>query len=232
MAPGARAQSRRAGPGRRVWDGVVPGIGLAAWRQCAGMQPAEQAAGPGGDARVGQVDWHAVNPPVEPQPATPGIGGQPGDETPARAGNAGRQPDAGRFQVRGQLRLAARRCLVGFPEQLLDRETISAQVKAPDPSHRTARHRADRSARHLRKPEGSADPADCRRASADHTPSQPAHTPKPPALPALCQVSPSLGWRPVEGPVAIPAGLDGMAARTRTGISPHHGEQRMVGKGG
>ena len=104
-------------PGRRVGDGVVPGIGLAAWRQCAGMQPAEQAADPGGDAGVCQVDRHAVNPPVQPQPAAAGIGGQPGDETPARAGHAGSQPDARRFQVRGQLRLAARRFLAGFPEQ-------------------------------------------------------------------------------------------------------------------
>ena len=162
-------------PGRRVWDGVVPGIGLAARRQCAGMQPA--ASGwPGGDACVGQVHRHSVNPPVEPQPAAAGIGGQPGDETPTRAGHAGRQPDASRFQVRGQLRLVARRFLVGVPEQLLDREAIRAQVKAPDLSHRTARYRDDRGVRYLRKPEGGADPpAVALPASITRSANQPTH---------------------------------------------------------
>ena len=168
-------------PDRRVWDGVVPGIGLAAGRQCAGVQPAQQAADAGGDARVGQVDRHAVNPPVEPQPAAAGIAGQPGDERPARPGHAGRQPDTGRFQVRGHLRLLASRFLTGLPEQLLDREAIRTQVKAPDLSHRTPTHRDDRGARYVREPEGSADPADCRPVSADHTLSQPAHTRPPPA---------------------------------------------------
>jgi hypothetical protein len=155
--------------------GVIPGIGLAARRQCAGMQPAEQAAVLGGDACVGQVHRHAVNPPVEPQPAAAGIGGQPGDEIPTRAGHAGRQPDACRLQVRGQLGLVARRFLVGVEEQLLDREAIRAQVKAPDLSHRTARYRDDRGIRCFRKSEGSADPADRPPASVDHTLSQPAH---------------------------------------------------------
>lgn len=167
-------------PGRRVRDGVVPGIGLAARRQCAGMQPAWQAADPGGDACTGRVRRHAVNPPVEPQPAA-GFGGQPGDETPTRAGHAGRQPDAGRFQVRGQLRIVARRFLAGVPAQLLGRETIRAQVKAPDLSHRTARYRDDRGVRYVRKPEGSADPAHRRAASVDHTLSQPARARLPPA---------------------------------------------------
>jgi hypothetical protein len=44
-----------------------------------------------------------------------GIGGQPGGETPARAGHADRPPDASHFRVPGQLYLAARRFLAGSP---------------------------------------------------------------------------------------------------------------------
>jgi hypothetical protein len=85
------------------------------------------------------------------------------------------------LQVRGQLGLAARRFLAGVPEQLLDREAIRAQVKAPALSHRTARYRDDRGVRYVRKPEGSADPADRHPASVDHTLSQPARPRLPPA---------------------------------------------------
>jgi hypothetical protein len=45
---------------------------------------------------------------------------------------------------RSTLRLAAHRFLAGLPEQLLDREAIRTQVKAPDPAHRPAGHRDDR----------------------------------------------------------------------------------------
>ena len=186
------------------------------------MQPAQQAADRGGDAGVAQVDRRAIDPPVEPQPAAAVIGGQPGDETPARAGHAGGQPDARRLHVRGHLRLAAGRFLAGFPEQLLDREAIRAQVKAPDPSHRTAGHRDDRSARYVRKPEDGADPADCRPASVDHTLSQPAHPRPPPeqirvfGLGRASRLRDAAGWRVAAVPAA--AGVSGLPAELVGGV--------------
>ena len=61
------------------------------------------------------------------------------------------------------------------------REAIRAQVKALDLPHRTARYRDDRGVRYFRKSEGSADPANRRAASVDHTLSQPTHVRRPPA---------------------------------------------------
>ena len=56
----------------------------------AGMQTSSQVADLGGQPRVGQVHGHAINPPVQPQPAaTATIAGQLLEESPAPAGQAG-----------------------------------------------------------------------------------------------------------------------------------------------
>ena len=54
------------------------------------MQTSSQVADLGGQPRVGQVHGHAINPPVQPQPAaTATIAGQLLEESPAPAGQAG-----------------------------------------------------------------------------------------------------------------------------------------------
>lgn len=66
------------------------------------MQAPSQIADLDGQPWIGQVHGHAINPPVQPKPATTMIGGQLMEESPTPAGQAARQPDTGRVQARGE----------------------------------------------------------------------------------------------------------------------------------
>jgi len=138
------------------------------------MQPPSQVADLDGQPWVGQVRGHAINPPVQPQPATTLIGGQLLEESPAAAGQAARQPDTGRLQVRGEGYFRAHRLFVRFPEQFFDGVAFRAQIQAPDSSHRTPRHRDERGSGFCRQPECAADELDALAAATDHAPRQPA----------------------------------------------------------
>jgi hypothetical protein len=102
-------------PGRRPRNCVIPGAGPARGRPGQSRQPSGQAADPDGQPRVGPVRRHAINPPVQPQPATTVTGGQLLEEPPAPAGQAARQPDTGTVQVRGEGYFRTYRLLVTFP---------------------------------------------------------------------------------------------------------------------
>ncbi len=161
-------------PGRRLRNCVIPGVDRAPGRPGQSMQPSGQVADPGGKPRVGQVRGHAINPPVQPQPATTLTGGQLLEEPPVPARQAARQPDTGRLQVRGEGCFRAYRLLVRFPEQFLDGVALHAQIQAPDPSHRTPRHRGERGSGSCRQSEYAADELHALTVATDHIPRQPA----------------------------------------------------------
>ena len=138
------------------------------------MQTPGQVADLDGQPWIGQVHGHAINPPVQPQPATTMIGGQLLEESPAPAGQAARQPDTCRVQVRGEGYFRAYRLLVRFPEQFFDGVALRAQIQAPHSSHRTPRHRDNPGSGSCRQPECAADVLDALAAATDHAPRQPA----------------------------------------------------------
>src|SRR5690348_8675432 len=137
------------------------------------MQPSGQVADLGGQPWVGQVYGHALNPPVQPQPATTMIGRQLLEESPVPAGQAARQPDTCGLQVRGEGYFRAYRLLVRFPEQFFDGVALRAQIQAPDSSHRTSRNRAEQGSGFCRQSECAADELDALAAATDHAPRQP-----------------------------------------------------------
>ena len=161
-------------PGRRPRNGVIPGVDRTPVRPGQSMQPSRQVANLNGQSGVGQVHGHAVNPPVQPQPATTITGGQLLEEPPAPARQAARQPDTGRLQVCGEGCFLAYRLLVRFPEQFLDGVALRAQIQAPDSSHRPPRHRDQRGPGFRRQPECAADQLNVLAAATDHAPRQPA----------------------------------------------------------
>jgi hypothetical protein len=138
------------------------------------MQPSSQVADLGGQPRVGQVHGHAINPPVQPQPAATVIEGQLLEESPALARQAARQPDTRRLQVCGEGHFRTHRLLVRFPEQFFDGVALRAQIQAPDSSHRPTRHRNEQGSGFCRQPECAADVLDALAAATDHAPRQPA----------------------------------------------------------
>ena len=161
-------------PGRRPRNSVIPGVDRTPGRPGKSMQPSSQVADLDGQPWVGQVCGHALNPPVQPQPATTMIGGQLLEESTVPAGQAARQPDTRRLQVCGEGYFRAYRLLVRFPEQFFDGVALRAQIQAPDSSHRTPRHRDERGSGFCRQPEYAADELDALAAATDHIPRQPA----------------------------------------------------------
>jgi hypothetical protein len=138
------------------------------------MQSASQVTDLDGQPGVGQVNRHAIDPPVQPQPATATVGGQLLEESPAAAGHAAGQPDASRLQMRSEGCFQAYQLLVTFPEQFFDCAALRARIQAPHSSHRTPRHLGDRGPRSCRQPECGADLPDAPAAATDHALRQPA----------------------------------------------------------
>ncbi len=189
---GIRLPGSLPGRGGRFLQELTPGQGggwLRLYRWIDGV-PVD-LAGPGLAAAIGDLAGrlHALARPARgavdpwydtvPAPATwdqlaDAARGQGAGWAEAMAGQAARQPDTCGLQVRGEGYFQAYRLLVRFLEQLLDGVTLRAQIQAPDPSHRTPRHRDERGSGSCRQPECAADEPGALAAATDHTPRQPA----------------------------------------------------------